>query len=95
MQSEIVWMGLIAGACTTFAGLPQLIHVARKGSSDDLSPLALGTFTIGLALWLVYGIAIASIPLILWNAVSFAIYLGLVAIKISHMRSGSNSRETL
>lgn len=80
-------LGLVAGALTTFAGLPQLVRIVRTGRSADLSAAALASFTVGITLWLVYGIAIGELPVVLWNAVSLAIYLALGAVKLTHLRA--------
>jgi MtN3 and saliva related transmembrane protein len=66
---EIV--GTIAGILTTIASLPQIIKILRTKSSTDISK---GTYTLlltGTIIWLIYGILIKSIPLIIFNAITF------------------------
>lgn len=77
-----VLLGLVAGAFTTFASLPQIMHVLRSRSMKDISPVTLGMFTFGITLWLGYGIAIHATPVIVWNALSLSLYLVQIGMKI-------------
>jgi MtN3 and saliva related transmembrane protein len=58
-------IGYIAGALTTVAFVPQLVQTWRSRSAGDLSLSMLAVFTVGLVLWLIYGVALASWPLVL------------------------------
>jgi MtN3 and saliva related transmembrane protein len=85
----VVALGIIAGALTTFAGLPQLIRGFRTRSTDDLSLAAIAMFTVGVGLWIAYGAFIHSLPLVAWNSVTMAIYVCLLGLRIVHLRSRS------
>src|SRR5262245_38708093 len=70
-RSEIV--GLIAGAGTTFAALPDLIGMLRPRSSRGMNPrmaAITGVFQLG---WIYYGLLIASRPVVAWNMVAVII----------------------
>jgi MtN3 and saliva related transmembrane protein len=41
-------------------------------------------FTLGVALWLVYGIVLMSWPVIVCNAITLALAGGVLAMKIRH-----------
>ena len=77
-------LGLVAGAFTTLAGLPQLVRAVRTRSSADLSLTAMVVFSLGVALWIVYGLALGAAPVVLWNVVTLLIYLALIGVKVSH-----------
>ena len=52
-------IGYLAAALTTCSFLPQALHTFR---TRDVSGISLGmysTFTLGVALWLAYGVALA------------------------------------
>ena len=69
-RSEVV--GFVAGLGTTFAALPDLIGMLRRRSSKGMNPrmaAIMGAFQI---LWVVYGLLIASRPVILWNLIAVA-----------------------
>jgi MtN3 and saliva related transmembrane protein len=41
-------------------------------------------FTAGVGLWLIYGLIIEKWPLILANAITFALALGILLLKLRH-----------
>ncbi len=66
-------IGLVAGAGTTFAALPDLITMLRRRSSRGMNPrmaAITGSFQI---LWVVYGALIASTSVVLWNLVAIIV----------------------
>ena len=87
MQSETVeTVGLIAGALTTMAYVPQVLKVWRSRSARDIS---LGMFLLmncGIALWLVYGLLIASPGLIAANAITLGLTIAVLIAKLKFDR---------
>jgi MtN3 and saliva related transmembrane protein len=77
-------LGLAAGTLTTVAFIPQLAKALKSKSTGDLSWGMVITFTIGVLLWLIYGIWIASLPVILANAVTLLLQFGIVSLKIKY-----------
>ena len=78
-------IGYLAALLTTFSFLVQAIQSWR---SRDLSGISLGMysmFTIGVALWLIYGIVIESWPLIVTNALTFLFALSILLMKLKQM----------
>src|SRR5688572_3526386 len=70
-RSELI--GLVAGAGTTFAALPDLITMFKRRSSEGMNPrmaAILGVFQVG---WIYYGLLIESRPVIAWNALAVLI----------------------
>lgn len=63
-------IGYTAAACTTFAFIPQAIRVWRTASAADVSLAMYLIMVTGIALWIVYGVRIHSVPLIAANALS-------------------------
>ena len=81
-QIEII--GYCAAFLTTIAFLPQAI---RSWRTRDLSGISLGMyslFTLGVGLWLVYGLIIEKWPLILANTLTFILALGILLLKLRH-----------
>jgi MtN3 and saliva related transmembrane protein len=84
MQQEII--GYIAALLTTIAFLPQALH---SWQTRDLSGISLPMyllFTLGVALWFIYGVLIDSWPVILANAVTFLLAAMVLVLKILHYR---------
>ena len=84
-------IGYIAGILTTVAFVPQLVQTWRSRSASDLSLSMLAAFTIGILLWLVYGVALASWPLVLSNAVTLALTGMLLLLKLRDPVPGRSS----
>ncbi|MBU3587778.1 SemiSWEET transporter [Polynucleobacter sp. 31A-FELB] len=79
-QIEII--GYCAAFLTTIAFLPQAIQSWR---TRDLSGISLGMyslFTVGVGLWFIYGLIIEKWPLILANALTFALALSILLLKL-------------
>ena len=77
-------IGLVAGTLTTISFLPQLIHTLRTKSAKDISYVMLIAFMTGVILWLIYGIFLQALPIILANAVTLALILTILALKIRY-----------
>lgn len=74
-------VGLIAGACTTIAFLPQVIKTWKSRSAKDLSLSMFSIFTIGVGLWLVYGILDQNIPVMAANLITLMLATTLLVFK--------------
>jgi MtN3 and saliva related transmembrane protein len=80
-------LGLIAGTLTSVAAVPQLVKTLRTRHARDISiwqPLLL---SIGVALWLIYGILIHDLPLILANIIPLACNVMLTALKLRYQNN--------
>ena len=75
-------LGAVAGTLTTVAFLPQVVRIWRRRSARDLSLAWIVTFTSGVALWLAYGIALASRPILIANAVTLGLMLLILYFKL-------------
>lgn len=75
-------LGLLAGVLTTLAFVPQVIRVWRTRSARDLSLASFAIFTVGVALWLAYGIAIGALPVIVANAVTLVLAGAILVMKL-------------
>lgn len=73
----------MAGICTTFAFIPQIVKVLKTKSTTDFSAgwLAL-TFT-GLSLWLIYGLTIQSEPIVIFNFLTILFLLVIIFYKVT------------
>ncbi len=80
----VTTLGLTAGTLTTVAFIPQLAKALKSKSTGDLSWGMVLTFTIGVLLWLIYGIWIDSLPVILANAVTLLFQIGIISLKIKY-----------
>jgi MtN3 and saliva related transmembrane protein len=84
MSPDLIGYG--AAILTTTAFLPQAL---KSWSSRDLSGVSLSMyslFTLGVALWLLYGILLQSWPIILANLITLILASVVLSLKISHLR---------
>jgi len=70
-RSELV--GLVAGAGTTFAALPDLIAMLRRRSSQGMNPRMAGIMGVFQIAWIYYGLLIVSRPVVMWNVIAVVI----------------------
>jgi len=78
---NITHLGLVAGAITTAAGIPQVVRAYRTRHTRDISIWQPVLLNIGMALWLIYGLALRDLPLIVANAFSIVCYSALIFMK--------------
>src|SRR2546423_15125740 len=57
-------IGSVAGVLTTVAFLPQLLKIHASKSGRDVSARTFLIFSIGVVLWLLYGVRIRSAPVV-------------------------------
>jgi MtN3 and saliva related transmembrane protein len=75
-------IGLVAAFCTTVSYYPQLKKCWATGSAGDLSLTTFMTLSAGVGLWVVYGLLKGDVVIIIANAVSLALLLGILYFKI-------------
>lgn len=74
-------LGLIAGALTTLAFVPQVLKIWNSKQANDVSLTTFAIFSGGVALWLIYGLRVGSWPIILANGVTLVLALFILLLK--------------
>jgi MtN3 and saliva related transmembrane protein len=77
-------IGAIGATLTTACWLPQAIKIARERETRGISLPATLAFAIGILFWLIYGVALADWPLIGSNAVTLALMLVILRLKLRY-----------
>lgn len=75
-------IGLAAAGLTTFAFFPQAVKVIRTRDTHSISLVMYIVVSLGLVLWLVYGILINDLPLILANFITLIPALTILILKV-------------
>ena len=83
-MANMEWAGYLAAAMTTLAFVPQALKTIRTRDTRSISLGMYVVFTIGIAFWLVYGIAMNSMPMILSNIVTFLLSATILGLKLKH-----------
>lgn len=77
-------VGYAAATLTTLAFIPQTLQSWR---TRDLSGISLGMyslFTLGIALWLLYGVVLENWPIIIANTITLALAGTVLFLKLRH-----------
>jgi MtN3 and saliva related transmembrane protein len=83
-------LGLLAGAITSLAGVPQVMRAWRTKSVEDIYIWQPVLLTVGMSLWLLYGVLIGDLPLMAANAFSLVCYILLIILKVRYGYRGDN-----
>ena len=77
-------IGTIAATLTTLSFLPQAILVLRTGETRGISLGMYSVFTVGVALWIIYGVTLEAWPVIIANAVTLCLALCILSVVIKN-----------
>ena len=80
-------LGFAAGTLTTCAFWPQLQKTWRSKSAGDVSLGMLAIFSTGVGLWLLYGLALHSWPIILTNSITLLLTGAILVLKLYYRDS--------
>ena len=75
-------VGSLAALLTTLSFVPQVWHTWRTRDVSGISLAMYGAFTLGVALWLVYGWLLGAWPIIVANAVTLSLALSILGMKL-------------
>ncbi len=78
-------LGYAAAFLTTVSFMPQALKSWRTRDLSGISLPMYALFTLGVAFWLGYGIAIDSLPVIVANAITFVLASIVLWLKIMEM----------
>lgn len=78
------WFGYIAATLTTLAFAPQVLLTLKTRDVKGISLPMYAVFSLGVLLWLVYGVLIRSWPVIGANAVTLLLTLIILTLKIRY-----------
>ena len=82
MSAWVEVIGFLAAVLTTASFVPQAWLTFR---TRDVSGISLGmysAFTLGVALWLVYGVVLMAWPLIIANSITLALAVCILTMKL-------------
>lgn len=81
-KNTIDVIGYLAAICTTLSFLPQLVRVLKLRTARDISLGMFLVFSIGTALWLIYGVLSRSWPVAAANAVTLVLSISILILKL-------------
>lgn len=78
------WIGFAAAFLTTVSFIPQAIMTIRTKNTSGISRGMYLMFTMGVALWLAYGVHLMSWPMIFANTVTLVLAGVVLALKLRY-----------
>ena len=81
---NLEWVGYAAAVLTSGSFIPQAIMTIRSRDTRGISRGMYVIFTVGVAFWLAYGIAIGSWPMILANTVTLCLAATILLLKLRY-----------
>ncbi len=75
-------LGYVAAILTTISFVPQVVHTWRTRRAHGISLGMISLFSLGIALWLAYGVLTGAGPVIAANAITLALALLLLGMKL-------------
>lgn len=75
-------IGSLAAILTTLAFVPQVWQVWRSKHTADISLAMYSLFTVGVALWLVYGVLLFAWPIIVANTITLLLAGAVLVMKL-------------
>ena len=88
-MSKMFWklIGVIAACLTSFAFIPQVLKMYTTRSAKDISLVTLIQLSLGVSLWIVYGIYLKDCIIILANAVTLLTLLSALFLYHKYRRT--------
>jgi MtN3 and saliva related transmembrane protein len=75
-------IGSAAAVLTTASFVPQAWHSFKTRDVSGISLSMYSVFTVGVALWLLYGVLLQSWPLIIANSITLALAATILVLKL-------------
>jgi MtN3 and saliva related transmembrane protein len=85
--SLVELIGFVAATCTTAAFVPQLVRILNLKSAREISLPTFLLFSVGVFLWLLYGLYTGSRPVIASNTVTLVLSLSILYLKLKYDRN--------
>lgn len=80
--SELI--GYVAAILTTASFVPQALHTFQTKDVRGISLGMYSAFTLGVALWLVYGVLLSAWPIVIANAITLALAASILVMKLRY-----------
>ena len=85
LSTELI--GYLAAVLTTCSFIPQAWHTFRTRDVRGVSLGMYSAFTLGVALWLLYGLMLGAWPVVIANAVTLALAAAILGMKLRYRSS--------
>ena len=77
-------IGYTAATLTTASFIPQAVQTFKTKDVRGISLGMYSAFTVGVALWLVYGVLMAAWPIVLANSITLTLAATILTMKLRY-----------
>lgn len=77
-------IGTLAAILTTISFLPQALHTFRTKDVRGISLGMYSAFTLGVAMWLVYGLLLGAWPVVIANVITLVLASTILVMKLRY-----------
>jgi MtN3 and saliva related transmembrane protein len=77
-------LGFLAAILTTISFLPQVIKIYKSKETKSISFAMYVVLSLGILMWLVYGIHLKSMPMIIANTITLILTIYILFMKIKY-----------
>ena len=78
----IDFIGYLAACLTTLSFVPQAWHTFTTRDVRGISLGMYSAFTLGVTLWLIYGLLLGAWPIVVANAITLALAAAILVMKL-------------
>lgn len=78
------WIGTLAAVLTTSSFVPQVLHTFRTKDVSGISLVMYSAFTLGVGLWLGYGLLLDAWPIVIANAITVSLATCILVMKLRY-----------
>jgi MtN3 and saliva related transmembrane protein len=82
--------GYLAASLTTLSFVPQAWLTFRSRDVSGISLSMYSVFTVGIALWLLYGLLLGAWPIVVANAVTLTLATSILAMKLLYAQPATD-----
>jgi MtN3 and saliva related transmembrane protein len=75
-------VGALAAVLTTVSFIPQAWQTFRTRDVSGISFGMYSVFTVGVALWLTYGLLLRAWPIVIANVITLGLAVGILGMKV-------------
>jgi MtN3 and saliva related transmembrane protein len=80
-------IGFAAATLTTASFVPQAWHTFRTKDVSGISLAMYSAFTLGVSLWLVYGLLLQAWPIVIANMITVTLALAILTMKLRYRQA--------
>jgi MtN3 and saliva related transmembrane protein len=80
-------LGILAGTFCTVSFVPQVLKIYKTKNVSDLSIITFSMFSLGVALWMAYGIVLNDYAIVIANGITLLLSLVILCMKFKYQDS--------